>query len=130
MPAAKSPVSRRKFLGGAATAGAGLCLGVPVARAAKANRTTSAAAAKTRAPTDWPVWDSSDENALLDVLHSGKWGRTAAGATGRVNEFEKRFAARMRARYCVATSSGTTALLTALGALWTVSLARLAALWR
>jgi dTDP-4-amino-4,6-dideoxygalactose transaminase len=53
---------------------------------------------------------------LIDVLRSGKWGRTGAGGT-RVKEFEALFARRMGAKYCVATSSGTTALLSAIGAL-------------
>jgi dTDP-4-amino-4,6-dideoxygalactose transaminase len=114
----KAPLSRRKFLGGAATAGAGICLSLPSALTAQnAAKQSIESAASGRAATDWPVWDSGDEKALLDVLHSGKWGRTAAGNTGRVKEFETAFAARMRAKYCVATSSGTTALLSALGAL-------------
>jgi perosamine synthetase len=116
----KAPLSRRTFLGRAATAtaGAGICLGLPTLSAAQNSAAQAgASAAAGRAPTDWPVWDSGDEKALVDVLHSGKWGRTAAGNAGRVREFEKVFAARMRAKYCVATSSGTTALLSALGAL-------------
>src|SRR5688572_21899233 len=114
----KAPLSRRKFLSGAATAGAGICLSLPSTAAAQNSAAQSAAATQpAKASTDWPVWDSGDEKALLDVLHSGKWGRTAAGFSGRVNEFEQAFAARMQAKYCVATSSGTTALLSALGAL-------------
>jgi dTDP-4-amino-4,6-dideoxygalactose transaminase len=114
----KAPLSRRKFLGGAATAGAGICLSLNSASGAQnAARRAAASAAAGKASTQWPVWDSGDEKALLDVLHSGKWGRTAAGFSGRVNEFEQAFAARMQAKYCVATSSGTAALLSALGAL-------------
>ncbi len=52
---------------------------------------------------------------MLDVLNSGTWGRTAGGR--RALPFEKAFADRMQARFCIATSSGTTALLTTLGAL-------------
>lgn len=110
-----SPVSRRRFLRRAATAGAGLCLASSTSRAASG---TSPARAANAAPRsfEWPVFDATEEKALLDVLHSGKWGRTAARA-GRVLEFEGAFAARMQAKHCIATSSGTTALLTALGAL-------------
>jgi perosamine synthetase len=68
-----------------------------------------------RAATDWPVWDASEEQALLEVLHSGKWGRTAGGRA--LKDFEAAFAAAMQAKHCLATSSGTTALLTTLGAL-------------
>lgn len=115
----KTSLSRRTFIGSAATAG--LALGVSRTAAADAPATpapttTAPAKAITKPISEWPLWDNRDENALLDVLHSGKWGRTAGGAA-RVKEFETAFATRMKARYCVATSSGTTALLTALGAL-------------
>ena len=111
-------LSRRDFIGGAATAGAGLCLGATAAAAAE--KTTVSPPATVGATTAdrnvaWPISDAREEKALLDVLHSGKWGRT--GGDRRVKEFEVAFAARMGARYCVATSSGTSALLTSLGAL-------------
>ena len=114
----KAPLSRRKFIGSAATAGAGMCValqtGISAAeKSAPAATSTAKAAAKTSA---WPITDAREEKALLDVLHSGTWGRTGNGGT-RVKEFEAIFAERMRAKYCVATSSGTTALLSALGAL-------------
>ena len=113
----KAPVSRRDFIGGTATAG--LCLGltkVSGAEKAQSKAVATASAAAAKSARDWPLVDSSDEKALLDVLHSGKWGRTGGGTT-RVQEFEKVFAERMRAKFCVATSSGTTALLSSLGAL-------------
>lgn len=109
----KSSFSRRKFIGG--TAGAGLALGLARSSAADAPAAAPAKAI-TKPISEWPLWDNRDEQALLDVLHSGKWGRTAGGAT-RVKEFETAFSTRMKARHCVATSSGTTALLTSLGAL-------------
>lgn len=110
MPA---PLSRRRFLGRAAAAGAGLCL--PAAAAEKPAAGAPAPAVPATPVPDWPRWTGSDERALLDVLRSGRWGRTSGGA--RVKAFESAFAARMQAKHCVATSSGTTALLTALGAL-------------
>ncbi len=111
-------LSRRKFIGGAATAGAGLALSAPAARGAKPAPSAAAnpATPPTAARVDWPIWDQRDETALLDVLRSGKWGRTGAGGV-RVKEFEALFAKRMGAKFCVATSSGTTALLSSLGAL-------------
>lgn len=108
----KAPVSRRRFLSGAAAAGAGLCLASRPASAQAAASTKKAARAG-RA-SDWPVWDQREEKALIDVLNSGKWGR---GNGERVKQFEEAFAGKMRAKYCVATASGTTALLSALGAL-------------
>jgi perosamine synthetase len=114
----KAPLSRRKFISGAATAGAGICLSVPAAVAAEkpAPAAQPAAASAKKPATAWPIVDAREEKALLDVLHSGKWGRTGGGPT-RVQEFEKIFADRMGAKFCVATSSGTTALLSSLGAL-------------
>ena len=107
----RTPVSRRKFLGAAATAS--LAASLPRAGAAD---TTPASAATAAAGTDWPLVDAGDEKALIDVLRSGKWGRTSGGGA-RNREFETVFARRMQAKHCVATSSGTTALLTSLGAL-------------
>ncbi|MEO6244424.1 MAG: DegT/DnrJ/EryC1/StrS family aminotransferase [Opitutaceae bacterium] len=105
-------VSRRAFLSRAATAG--LTLGLPAARAAEKKK-TGAAPPASKAALDWPIADAPEEAALLDVLRSGKWGRTSGGT--RVKEFEALFAKRMAAKHCIATSSGTSALLTALGAL-------------
>lgn len=105
-------VSRRRFLSSAATAG--LAAGLPSTRTVGATP-SPATPKKAAAAPDWPRWNKGDEQALLDVLHSGKWGRTSGGARNR--EFETTFAARMQARHCIATSSGTTALITALGAL-------------
>ena len=62
----------------------------------------------------WPLWNSVDERGLVDVVNSAHWGRLSGK---RVAEFEKTWAEKMQAKYCIATSSGTTALLTAIGAL-------------
>ena len=104
-------LSRRSFLGRAA--GASVALGAT--RALAADTAAAKPAPLTKPVSEWPRWDNRDETALLDVLRSGKWGRTSGGA--RVREFEAAWAQRMKAKYCVATSSGTTALLTAMGAL-------------
>lgn len=60
----------------------------------------------------WPVWDDAERRALLDVLDSGKWWYGA-----RVQQFEHAFAAFQDAAYGITTTSGTTALETALLAL-------------
>jgi len=60
----------------------------------------------------WPIWDENDENAVLPVLRSGVWSRRNV-----VTEAEKKFAELMGAKYCLMTTHGTTALVTAIRAL-------------
>lgn len=59
----------------------------------------------------WPQWQADWEPELLDVFRSGRWFR---GAGGWVAEFETRYANLLGARSCLATSSGTTALIVSL----------------
>ncbi|MDH5604093.1 MAG: DegT/DnrJ/EryC1/StrS family aminotransferase, partial [Cyclobacteriaceae bacterium] len=59
----------------------------------------------------WPVWDKSAEDDVISMLRTGNWWR---GDGGQVVEFEQQYARLMEAKYCLATSSGTTALQTAL----------------
>jgi len=66
---------------------------------------------RTRPWPSWPVWDKSAEESILSVLRSGNWFR---GRGTKVSEFEKKYAALMGAKRCLATASGTTALLVAL----------------
>jgi dTDP-4-amino-4,6-dideoxygalactose transaminase len=67
--------------------------------------------AREKAFPAWPVFDASDEQALLEVLRSSRWGRIDGDL---VAAFEERFAAYQDARYGVACSSGTAALRLAL----------------
>lgn len=60
----------------------------------------------------WPQWDQSWEPEILEVLRSGQW--SAAGGSGEVGDFETAYAKLLGAKRCVATASGTTALITAL----------------
>jgi dTDP-4-amino-4,6-dideoxygalactose transaminase len=109
-------LSRRNFIGSAATAGVGVSLATTANSVPAPEPVAAGSIAPTaRAAVEWPVWDARDQAALIEVLNSGKWGRAAGGK--RVSEFEAAFAEKMRARYCLATSSGTTALLTTFGAL-------------
>ena len=62
----------------------------------------------------WPIYDNSDEEALLEVLHSKHWGRLDGSMTAR---FEAEFARVMGMKHCLTTTGGTTALYTMLGAL-------------
>jgi len=60
----------------------------------------------------WPQWDQSWEPEIVEVLRSGRW--CSSGGGGHAEEFEKGYAKLLGATGCVSTSSGTTALLTAL----------------
>jgi len=66
---------------------------------------------RTKPWPSWPIWDRSAEKSILSVLRSGNWYR---GRGTKVSEFEKKYAALMGAKRCLATASGTTALLIAL----------------
>ena len=59
---------------------------------------------------DWPVWDHTAEEDILEMLRSGDWW---LGSGGNVTEFEKQYAELIGAKRCLATASGTTALLIA-----------------
>jgi len=59
----------------------------------------------------WPVWDQNAEDGIVKMLRSGRWWR---GSGEHVAEFEKKYAELMGTRRCLATASGTTALLVAL----------------
>jgi dTDP-4-amino-4,6-dideoxygalactose transaminase len=62
----------------------------------------------------WPVFDETEERALLEVLHSGEWWYVG-GPNGVA--FEQEFAAFQDAKYGVACTNGTAALEIALRAL-------------
>ena len=58
--------------------------------------------------TRWPQWREAWESDVLKVFRSGRWFR---GSDERVAEFEKGYAQLLGARKCLATASGTTALI-------------------
>lgn len=60
----------------------------------------------------WPDWRKSWEPEILEVLRSGRW--SCAGGGGVVADFEAAYAKLLGAKRCVATASGTTALITGL----------------
>jgi dTDP-4-amino-4,6-dideoxygalactose transaminase len=106
---AKKDLSRRQFLAAAAATAAApahsrsealvpaLLGGTPV---------------RTRPFPAWPVWGEADEKAVVPVLRSGVWSRSRL-----VTEAEKKFARLMGTEYCLLTTNGTSALVTALHAL-------------
>jgi dTDP-4-amino-4,6-dideoxygalactose transaminase len=66
----------------------------------------------------WPVFDRGEEEALLEVLHSGKWWRYAypdgdgpvCSGESKVAEFQQTFARMQGAKYGIACANGTAAL--------------------
>ena len=59
---------------------------------------------------DWPMWDpKTDEEQVIKVLRSGIWSRAKV-----VAEFEDKWAKTIGTKRCLATTSGTQALITAL----------------
>ena len=64
--------------------------------------------------TAWPIWDHTEEEALLDVLHSGAWW-SVYGKHGKA--FEKEFAEYQEAKFATNCTNGTAALVVALRAL-------------
>jgi perosamine synthetase len=55
----------------------------------------------------WPKFDQKEENALIEVLRSGKWYR---GSGQHVKKFEAAYAELTGAKQCLATANGTAAL--------------------
>jgi len=117
-------VSRRKFLGSVA-AGAAAAMARPARLHAAPTVATGpngtgvpallgGSPVRTAAFPAWPIADAREEEALLGVLRSGKWGR---GVGEQVKQFERAYAALTGARHCLATANGSTALLTSLYAL-------------
>lgn len=125
----RNEISRRKFLEKTTAAGAGAMavrvtslsgvLGAatgPNLLAAEDNKPAKLGGSKAHPGgwPDWPVQDQTEQKALLDTLHSGQWFR---GNGKQVAQFEEAYAKLTGAKHCLATSCGTSALTTVLGAL-------------
>jgi len=119
-------ISRRKFLGVAAAAGTGMAM-APSATLAGLNNITPIVSSDNDKPAllggpkahpdrfpQWPVYDSTEEQALIDVLRSNRWGRLDGKVTAG---FEEEYAKMMGMKHSLAVASGTTALFTMLGTL-------------
>jgi dTDP-4-amino-4,6-dideoxygalactose transaminase len=113
----KSSQTRRGFIRKAAVGSAALTwLGSgqgPTAFAAEATKPALLGGAPVHSGgwLEWPTWRESWEPAVIRVLRSGKWYR---GEGGHVAEFEAAYAKLLGAKRCLATASGTTALLVSL----------------
>ena len=120
-------MNRRNFLGATAMAGAGISTPMagftPLFAASTAPNVAVGAGrpallggqpVRSKPFPSWPVFGQSDEQAWMEVLHSGKWFR---GYGQQVNRFEEAYAKLTGARHCVATANGTSALFASLGGL-------------
>lgn len=110
-------LSRRHFIQTAATGSAMLALSGISSPTFVHNITTSKPALlggtpirKAPWPT-WPIWNNAWEPKVIEVLRSGRWWR---GKGEHVADFEKAYAALIGTKRCLATASGTTALLISL----------------
>ena len=114
-------INRRHFLASAATVGAGFTLragSVPPSGGSSQDNGKPAILGGNKTVTDrfpkWPMYDNLESKGLLDVLYSDKWGRLDGKMTSK---FEDEYAKICGAPHCLATTSGTSSLLTMLGAL-------------
>lgn len=117
----KSHLTRRRFLGAALTGAAGLGMQPRAASRPSAVGISAGTPAllggrpvRTAPFPSWPQIADRDEKAWMDVLRKGLWCRIDGSYAAR---FEKAWARWLGAKYCLATASGTTALLTSLNAL-------------
>ena len=103
--------TRREFLGLAAAAVAGANL-LPKSVFAQSAADKPALLGGTPVHTggwpQWPEWRQSWEPSILQVLRSGRWYR---GTGEQVQQFETAYAKLLGAKRCLATASGTTALI-------------------
>ena len=61
----------------------------------------------------WPVWDSGEEQGVLAVLRSSKWGHTMS-PDDQSRAFERRYADYHAVDYCITVANGSVALEVAL----------------
>lgn len=109
----RSLFDRRRFLAGAAAAGA--LTAAPTARAAQDKPAAlGGKPVRQAAFPGWPRIDQRDEKNVLDVLRSGHWFR---GDGECVNRFEAAYAGLTGAKHCVATANGTSALFASLASI-------------
>ncbi len=111
-------LTRRRFMRTAAAGSAALVWAgaprMPMAFAAKADRPALLGGTPVHqaAWPGWPQWRESWEPRIIEVLRSGRWSCSDGG--GEVADFETAYANLLGAKRCVATASGTTALVTAM----------------
>lgn len=108
----KNEMTRRDFVA-AASAGT-VVFGGGFARAADKPAVLGGKPVRTARFPSWPMVDARDEEAVLEVLRSGRWFR---GGAQKADEFERLYAKMTGAKCCLATANGTAALVISLAAL-------------
>lgn len=115
----RSHFTRRQFVAATSLGSLAAVAGTSAPARGAASRVASQLAIRGGTPvrtqgfSGWPIWDKQrDEERVLSVLRSGVWSRAKV-----VAEFEEKYARLLGAKRCLATTHGTTALLTALNAL-------------
>jgi perosamine synthetase len=116
----KNTLSRRHFL---KTVSAGAAVSGLTARAATIRASSAAngrpaliggTPVRSQPFPSWPVITTKDEQTWMEVFRTKRWNRLNGTY---VDQFEKAWAERVGTQYCVATSSGTSALVTSVNAL-------------
>jgi perosamine synthetase len=109
---------RRNFINTISVTGIGLSMGLPQVLSAKNENDKPAILGGSKGHPgnflSWPLFDKTEEDGLLSVLKSKKWGRLDGSVMA---EFEKQYQQLMGAKHALGVSSGTAALYTMLGAL-------------
>ncbi len=104
-------VNRRQFVAASTTASLGLAM-TGSSRAAGKPALLGGTPVRSGGYQSWPMVTEANQASVAEVVRAGRWNRHQS-----VEQFEEAFAQLNRAEYCVATSSGTSALYTSLGAL-------------
>ena len=112
-------MNRRRFFHTSSALGIGLTLGLQNVNGATIQSSQKAAIlggpkAYTGTWPGWPIFGQLEQDELIKVLKSGKWGRLGNKIAP---SFEKEYAKITGTKYALATSSGTSALYAMLGAL-------------
>ncbi len=66
--------------------------------------------------TNWPIFDSSDRDAIVDVLESGSWWSLSHDPESKNGEFEEAFTQYLGAEFGITVDNGTDAIALALKA--------------
>ncbi|HEX4486060.1 MAG TPA: DegT/DnrJ/EryC1/StrS family aminotransferase [Terriglobales bacterium] len=113
--------TRRTFLGSTLAGAAGIALLPNKLSFASSSSTKLAVLGGTpvrKAPfPGWPIVGKPERTAMDDVLEQREWCRLSTSGPEYVKHFEQKYAEMTGAKRCLATSSGTTALVTSLNAL-------------